>query len=372
MKKLVRVRVFTLVIAVLVTLSAGVWAESAAAKGGKPKPPPTTPPDHTARQARPIQLGVSGGSVTDLANGYCCSGTLGALVQDAAGNQYILSNTHVFAGDSVSGGNGVVSQVGDAVNQPGYVDINCADISNDYVAHLTDWAPLVPNGTSTVDAAIAAVIPGAVHAQGSILEIGTISAQTVAAYINQPVKKSGRTTGLTTGKVAGLNATVTISYSDECAGTSFQSTFTGQILVSPGKFIKSGDSGSLMVENVSTNPRAVGLLYAGSSRVAIANPINDVLNTFDVSMVGAGGAAVAATGGTSPDVDRAAKAKAAHAGWLMAVPGAVGHAVGLSASGRPVVKVLVERATPAARAAAPASIDGVPVEVWEVGRLVAY
>ena len=38
-----------------------------------------------------------------------------------------------------------------------------------------------------------------------------------------------------------------------------------------------GDSGSLMVENVATNPRAVGLLYAGSSTSAIANPINEVL-----------------------------------------------------------------------------------------------
>jgi hypothetical protein len=31
------------------------------------------------------------------------------------------------------------------------------------------------------------------------------------------------------------------------------------------------------VENVTTNPRAVGLLYAGSSTSAIANPINEVL-----------------------------------------------------------------------------------------------
>jgi hypothetical protein len=56
-------------------------------------------------------------------------------------------------------------------------------------------------------------------------------------------------------------------------------TFTGQIVIlNRGKrFLNSGDSGSLMVENVSTNPRAVGLLFAGSSTSAIANPIGQVL-----------------------------------------------------------------------------------------------
>src|SRR5438093_6111850 len=35
---------------------------------------------HTAKQAPPIQLGTSGGWSKDLANGYCCGGTLGSLV----------------------------------------------------------------------------------------------------------------------------------------------------------------------------------------------------------------------------------------------------------------------------------------------------
>ncbi len=33
-----------------------------------------------------------------------------------------------------------------------------------------------------------------------------------------------------------------------------------------------------MVEDVVTNPRAIGLLFAGSSTDAIANPINQVLS----------------------------------------------------------------------------------------------
>jgi hypothetical protein len=354
-----------LLVLVAVVLLAGMDAMAA----------PKVKVSHTARQARPVQLGTSGGSVVDKANGYCCSGTLGALVVDAAGNQYILSNTHVFAGDSVVGGNGVVSSVGDPVNQPGFVDVNCGAIATDYVADLTAWAEIVPDGYSTVDAAVALVRPGMVDPAGKILEIGTISALPRAAFVNQQVKKSGRTSGLTTGKVAGLNATISVQYSDECAGASYVSTFTGQILVSPGKFLKAGDSGSLMVENVATNPRPVGLLYAGSSQVAIANPIQAVLDEFGMTMVGVGTTGAAATTGDSalpPGLAKASSVKERNSSRLMAQKGAVGHAVGLSKDGKkPVILLLVEQATPAVLEQAPKEIDGVAVEVMEVGVVVA-
>jgi hypothetical protein len=129
------------------------------------------------------------------------------------------------------------------------------------------------------------VISGMVGTGGAILEIGTLSAQTVAASINQAVKKSGRTTGLTRSTIVGLNATISVAYEYECAdsitgGTTFTKTFKGQIVIANqgSKFLNSGDSGSLMVEDKTTNPRAVGLLYAGSSLYAIANPIGDVLS----------------------------------------------------------------------------------------------
>ena len=362
------------VAAILVITVTGMASDNTSqGKGGVA----SKPVSHTARQTRPIQLGTSGGSVTELANGYCCSGTLGALVQDAAGTQqYILSNTHVFAGDSVLGDNGVVAQVGDSVNQPGYVDVRCKSIASDYVAAVSEWIPLVPGGTSTVDAAIAQVLPGKVDTQGRILEIGTISSQPVAAFLGQQVKKSGRTSGLTQGKVAGLNATVSIQYTDECAGSNFTSSFTGQILVTPGNFLKSGDSGSLMVQNVSTNPRAVGLLYAGGSSVAIANPIQEVLDAFDVALVlvGTPGAGAAAGTALASEVDKASLAKARNEAKLMHVPAAVGHAVGLKTGSvsKAAIKLLVEKITPEVENAAPKELDGVPVELWEVGQLIAY
>lgn len=241
--------------------------------------------NHKAIQTPPIQLGTSGGWRFDLANGFCCGGTLGSLVS-IGGVQHILSNYHVLEADIVSGGNSRVATTGDPVIQPGLIDVNCN------AANAQDVATLVKRSSlpgSNVDCAIAQVIPGMVRTDGAILEIGTISSTTVAAFINQPVKKSGRTTGLTRAKVTGLNATVNITYDNECAGgTAFTKMFTGQIVTSNNgsKFLNSGDSGSLMVEDVATNPHAVGLLFAGSSTSAIANPINQVLSFLGATMVG--------------------------------------------------------------------------------------
>ncbi len=232
---------------------------------------------HTAIQTPPIQLGTSGGWRFDLANGFCCGGTLGSLVQ-SGGTQYVLSNYHVFRSDIVSGGNGRVATNGDPIIQPGLIDVGCNANSAQNVATLAGSASLP---SSNVDAAIAAVIPGMVRTDGAILEVGTLSSATVAAFINQAVKKSGRTTGLSRSKVSGLNATVSVAYDNECAGgAAFTKTFTGQILAANkgSRFLAGGDSGSLMVEDASTDPHAVGLLYAGSSSIAVANPIGQVLS----------------------------------------------------------------------------------------------
>lgn len=240
---------------------------------------------HTAKQTPPIKLGTSGGWHYDLANGYCCGGTLGSLVQ-IGGTKYILSNYHVFESDIVSGGNGRIAQTGDPIVQPGLIDINCNANNGQDVATLVKKSSL-PG--SNVDCAVASIISGMVDPSGSILEVGTISASTVNAFINQTVKKSGRTSGLTRSTISGLNATVSVTYENECAGgTSFTKTFTGQIVIANrgSKFLAAGDSGSLMVEDVTTNPRAVGLLFAGSSSSAIANPINQVLSFLGATMVG--------------------------------------------------------------------------------------
>jgi hypothetical protein len=247
--------------------------------------PPGGGVSHTAKQTPPIQLGTSGGWTYDLANGFCCGGTLGSLVR-IGNTQYILSNYHVFEADIVSGGNNRVARTGDPIIQPGLIDVNCTSANAQPVGTLVKQSSL-PG--SNVDCSTAQVTPGMVRTDGAILEIGTISSSTVPAALRQSVKKSGRTTGLTRSSISGLNATISVTYENECAGgTAFTKTFTGQIVVTNrgSKFLNSGDSGSLMVEDVATNPRAIGLLFAGSNSTAIANPIDQVLSFLGATMVG--------------------------------------------------------------------------------------
>jgi len=356
-----------LTVCVLVFGAAGI-----AQKSGKGRPGAGI--DTQGRQSRPIQLGTSGGNALDTANGFCCSGTLGALAS-RHGTLYILSNTHVFAGDSVAGGNGTVSENGDPVDQPGLVDVNCSPRPADYVAQVSEWAVL---GSGNIDAAIARIDSGDVDPSGAILGIGPISQLPASASVGQRVKKTGRTTGLSSSTVSALNATVTVGYSTECAGSSFTVTYTGQIIISNkgSKFLAGGDSGSLMVEDAASNPRPVGLLYAGSNSIAVANPIQDVLSGLGISMVGAavsssatGGAEGKRAGAVAQGLSRAIEAQERNAGRPMSVPGAVGHAVGFGNS--PVIKVFVEEIPPGAQGAAPQLIDGVPVVLEEVGHITA-
>jgi len=238
-----------------------------------------------AAQKPPIPLGTSGGWRSDLANGSCCGGTLGSLIQ-VNGAQYILSNYHVFESDIVSGGNNLIATTGSPIIQPALIDIRCNAHRARNVGTLVKLSSL-PG--SNVDVSIAEADPGMVRTDGAILAIGTLSPYTVEAYLNQEVKKSGRTTGLTRSHVSGLNATLTVQYENECAGgEAFTKTFTGQIVIANdgGSFLGSGDSGALMVEDVDTSPRAVGLLFAGNSTSAAANPIDEVLKFVGHKMGG--------------------------------------------------------------------------------------
>ncbi len=240
---------------------------------------------HKTKQTPPIQLGTSGGWRYDLANGYCCGGTLGSLI-NVGSQKRILSNYHVFEADIVSGGNGRVAATGDYIIQPGLIDVSCNAANAQNVATLVKTSSLP---SKNVDCSSATIITGMVNTTGAILEVGTISATTIAASVNQAVKKSGRTTGLTRSTVSGLNATISVTYENECAGgTAFTKTFTGQILIknTRSRFLAGGDSGSLMVQDVTTNPKAIGLLFAGSTSIAVANPINSVLSFLGATMVG--------------------------------------------------------------------------------------
>ena len=124
----------------------------------------------------PTLLGSSGGNNNDFdENGNtivdCCGGTLGSLVKDDGGREYLLSNNHVLARSDHAA-------VGDTIVQPGLIDNNCTPNGDGPgtvpVAALTTWLPLRSPQTNA-DAAIAQVASHTVDTTGSILELGSDS-----------------------------------------------------------------------------------------------------------------------------------------------------------------------------------------------------
>src|SRR5687767_2648536 len=158
--------------------------------------------DHQNGEIRPIPLGVSGGNATGLPILSCCSGTLGALV-NVGGELHILSNNHILARSNWG-------KIGNPISQPGKVDTACVASESDVVADLADFEPINFSGYNIVDAALARIRPGQVREDGFILDIGVPNITPLTASIGQQVKKSGRTTGLTTGQVSEINVTVDV------------------------------------------------------------------------------------------------------------------------------------------------------------------
>jgi hypothetical protein len=251
-------------------------------------------------------LGSSGGNNNDFdAHGNtivdCCSGTLGSLVQDENGKQYLLSNNHVLArSDHAS--------LGDSIVQPGLIDNNCTPNGEGAgvqpVAALTGWLPLNAKSTNA-DAAIAEVGSHTVDPLGSIQELGARQADgTLAAAplgisstdgkgetatLALRVAKSGRTTGLTCGDVSAVNVDVSVEYYTDCAETRpyLTKTFTNQVGVSGNRFSDAGDSGAVLVDADSAEP--VGLYFAGGTDASgvgqgMANPVTDVLSELSAQI----------------------------------------------------------------------------------------
>ena len=215
---------------------------------------------NTAKQTPPISLGTSGGWTYDSANGYCCGGTSRRARTDRHVHSYVLSACHVLEGDTVLGGNNRIAQTGDPVIQPGLIDEQCNRNLAQTVGTLLKKRSLA---TSNTDCAVATVVGGMVRTDGAILGIGTISHNTSAASLNQHVKKSGRTSGLTHSHVSGLNATVRVAFTNECNGGTYYKNFSGQIVVanSSSSFLKAGDSGSFIGSRTLRRTRARSVSY---------------------------------------------------------------------------------------------------------------
>ena len=230
--------------------------------------------------ARPVPIGISTGNYQSVS-----AGTIACRVVDAADNVYALSNTHVFAPNDFAG----QGEIGDIVTQPGLYDVptHVYDPSLHPLGTVAAYEPI--NGDifsfNQIDAAIA-LTDGSLLGTTTPMSLGGYgipNSVTKAATVDMHVQKFGRTTLLTKATVTGINATTVVGYAED-----WYAWFSGQIIVeTSGQFLQPGDSGSLVVtDDASANP--VGLLFAGNDdgTMGIVNPIDTVLDSFDVTIDG--------------------------------------------------------------------------------------
>ncbi|MBM3298920.1 MAG: hypothetical protein FJY85_03095 [Deltaproteobacteria bacterium] len=195
--------------------------------------------------------------------------TLGCVVQRGSA-LFILGNNHTFV---PQGG-----KVGDAIVQPGPPD--GGRVGEDAIGQLSVFVPIRCGGPiNSVDCAIAQTSQELVSQSSKCF--GRISPNPVPCRLDLLVKKCGRTTQFTRGRITDCHFTGWVGY-----GPSGRALFQDQILIvslTSSPFSQGGDSGSLIVTDVGNRP--VGLLFAGSNSHTIANPIGEVLSALNVTIV---------------------------------------------------------------------------------------
>lgn len=137
---------------------------------------------------------------------------------------------------------------------------------------LTDIVPIKLSGEyNEIDAAVVSPLnPKDINPE--ILGIGRVKG-VKDAELGMKVQKSGRTTGLTKGRIEAIDVSLRVGYGYGGKYANFKNQIVSNYMSSPG------DSGSSLLDY---DNYAVGLLFAGSSRVTVYNPINKVLDGLKV------------------------------------------------------------------------------------------
>ena len=209
--------------------------------------------DRTA-EYRPLIGGISVGHYKITA------GTLGSLVYDTlTGVPMILSNCHVLANSDTP--NEEYAIRGDPIYQPGLYDYGGASL----IGKLERWIPLEDG--ITVDAAVATTSVGILNVIEDIPKITGIA----SPEVGMKIKKSGRTTGYTEGRILSTDSIIDVGYTDG------KVRFIDQFITT--NMSAGGDSGSICVTE---DGKVVGLLFAGSSSVTVFNNINNVINELGI------------------------------------------------------------------------------------------
>jgi hypothetical protein len=190
----------------------------------------------------------------------------------------ILSNNHVLANENTA-------KIGDAILQAGVVD--GGSLKRDTVGKLSKWIDLTTKRANLVDAAIAPIVKSIDFDALAYKGIGKLAgARTAPILPGMLVKKLGRTTGLTSGKVSAIEVdNVVVDY--DLGSLSFDNQVEIES-VGNSSFSAGGDSGSLILDEENLG---CALLFAGSERggpndrgLTYANPITTVLKRLAIEL----------------------------------------------------------------------------------------
>jgi hypothetical protein len=223
-------------------------------------------------KVRPIRPGYSCGHEKVTA------GTMGGIFLDKDGDLVVLSNNHVVANENNARVNDIIFQPGkaDQRKKVRFTGWNGNVSQLPYIGTLKKFVKLKKSGLNKQDSGIVKIHPKLIKANLVNGIYPTINKKLKGfneAKVKMNVQKCGRTTGYTTGQVIGLHATFTIGYDfgaakfEDCIVTTAMS--------------KGGDSGSLILD---MDMNAVGLLFAGSKKVTIANPIAPIASHYGLKI----------------------------------------------------------------------------------------
>jgi hypothetical protein len=218
-------------------------------------------------EVRPL---VGGTSLSAYVPYLYYSGTLGMITYD----DKILSNAHVIA---MNPDTYEFLATGTAIIQPGSGDGGRLGAK---VGELEDYIPIDfdPDAENYADAAIGSIDDGVDASYGEQFDEGGnywIEGWTEVSS-GDIVRKSGRTTGVTTGEVVYTCASVWVEYDGQVAH------FLDQIIVEQvnWSFAAAGDSGSA----VDKNGEFVGLVFAGSADYVFINKAEHIINGLGIAV----------------------------------------------------------------------------------------
>ena len=238
---------------------------------GKPR---FTSNDAVPERFRPLKGGCSLGIAVRLGVNELvfARGTLGCIVtkpyKKFLKKYFILSNNHVLA-------NLNRLPIGTSIIQPSAEN---GGTKKDLVAHLSNFIPLhfsypgIMEMVNFVDCAIAE-LSNSKLASKLIHDVGKLAGYS-KAILNEPVKKVGYVSGLTTGYITSTNATLQVQVDNAV------NIFQNQILAKLR--IATGDSGSIVLND---SNKAVGLAFSGTDEGFLyMNDISLVLKELDVEL----------------------------------------------------------------------------------------